>query len=467
MSSAQTTAAAPQRALVVEDDAALRTLLVEELEDAGYAAEAVPDAEQAWQRLQAREQDLVISDLRLPGADAMTLLGQVRQLPAAPGFIIITAFGTVPQAVEALREGADDFLTKPVDLEHLLMSVRRVSETRRLRLELARYRALLGEADFHGMVGRSAPMQRLYGQIRQIARAAGPVLIEGESGTGKELVARALHRESERADGPFVAINCAAIPAELLESELFGHAAGAFSGAQKARRGLFLEASGGSLLLDEIGEMPLAMQAKLLRVLQEQTLRPVGSDREEGVDVRILAATNSDLASEVNEGGFREDLYYRLNTFALQVPPLRERGEDLELLTARFIDQFSARQDHSVQGITQAALRRLQAYSYPGNVRELANVIEWAVTFCHESQIDLVHLPERLSGAVTLESAPAADAPPPWRGEDEPLPTLAQVERRYIDHVLEQVDGNKRQAAQILGIGRRTLYRRLGESDTD
>ena len=454
-----------RRILVVEDDAALRTLLVEELQDAGFTIEAVADAEQAWRLLQTREMALVISDLRLPGADAMSLLARVRQLPAAPGFIIITAFGTVSQAVAALKEGADDFLTKPVDLEHLLMSVHRVSETRRLRLELARYRALLGEADFHGMVGRSAPMQGLYAQVRQIARAAGPVLIEGESGTGKELVARALHQESQRAQGPFVAVNCAAIPAELLESELFGHAAGAFSGAQKARRGLFLEASGGSLLLDEIGELSQAMQAKLLRVLQEQSLRPVGSNREERLDVRILAATNSDLGREVSAGGFREDLYYRLNTFALQVPPLRERAEDLELLTARFIDQFSVRQDHPVQGITQTALRRLQAYSFPGNVRELANIIEWAVTFCHESQIDTGHLPERLASVATL--APAGAAVPPGFEDAQTLPTLAQVERRYIDHVLEQVQGNKRQAAQILGIGRRTLYRRLGEDDNE
>ncbi|TDY02610.1 sigma-54-dependent transcriptional regulator [Thiohalophilus thiocyanatoxydans] len=449
--------------LVVEDDASLRKLLIEELQDAGYQTAGAPDAEQAWQWLRDKPVDLVISDLRLPGADAMALLQQTRQLPVAPGFIIITGFGTVSQAVDALKEGADDFLTKPVDLQHLLMSVQRVNETRRLRLELTRYRELLGSGDFHGLIGRSAPMQRLYTQITQIARAAGPVLIEGESGVGKELVARALHAESESADGPFIAVNCAAIPAELLESELFGHAAGAFSGAQKARRGLFLEASGGSLLLDEIGELPIGMQAKLLRVLQEQRLRPVGADREEHVEVRILAATNSDLEREVSEGNFREDLFYRLNTFALQVPPLRERGEDLELLTARFIDEFGARLDHPIQGITDRALQQLKAYPFPGNVRELSNIIEWAVTFCHASQIDIEHLPDRLLKSAEIKID--AQLPDLLASNETELLPLQELERRYIEHVIEQVDGNKRRAAEILGIGRRTLYRRLGEND--
>ncbi|MDY6979540.1 MAG: sigma-54 dependent transcriptional regulator [Pseudomonadota bacterium] len=452
----------PAHILIVEDDASLRKLLFEELQDNGYHALEASDAERAWQLLNEYPVDLVISDLRLPGADAMALLQQTRQLPVAPGFIIITGFGTVSQAVEALKQGADDFLTKPVDLQHLLMSVQRVNETRRLRLELVRYRELLGSGDFHGLVGRSAPMQRLYSQIRQIARATGPVLIEGESGVGKELVARALHAESEVSEGPFIAVNCAAIPAELLESELFGHAAGAFSGAQKARRGLFLEASGGSLLLDEIGELPIGMQAKLLRVLQEQRLRPVGTNREETVEVRILAATNSDLEREVSEGNFREDLFYRLNTFALQIPPLRERGEDLELLTARFIDEFSARRDHSIHGITDQALQQLKRYPFPGNVRELSNIIEWAVTFCHASQIDIAHLPERL--LESHEAQTGTPLPAMLANSNELIP-LQELERRYIEHVIDQVDGNKRRAAEILGIGRRTLYRRLGEED--
>jgi DNA-binding NtrC family response regulator len=452
-----------QKVLVVEDDTSLRRLLEEELGEAGYAVQAAADAESAWYALRGGEPAIVVSDLRLPGPDGMALLRQTRQLPVPPGFIIVTAFGTVAQAVEALKQGADDFLTKPVDLEHLLLSVRRVGETRRLRQELERYRELLGRGDFHGLIGRSAPMRRLFTNIRQIARAAGPVLITGDSGVGKELVARAVHRESERAEGPFVAVNCAGIPAELLESELFGHTAGAFTGATRARRGLFAEGDGGTLLLDEIGEMPVPMQAKLLRVLQDGRVRPVGANREETIDVRVVAATNRDLQREVAARRFREDLFYRLETFVLHVPPLRERGEDLELLTAHFIERFSARLGHDISGITDAVLQRLKRYPFPGNVRELANVVERAVTFCQEREIDLLHLPTRLRNTIPAGSTSALL--PEVLGQDE-LPELEEVERRYIEVVLERVSGNKRRAAEILGIGRRTLYRRLGEDET-
>jgi DNA-binding NtrC family response regulator len=441
----------------------LRRLLEEELGEAGYKVQAAADAESAWYALRGGEPAIVVSDLRLPGTDGMALLSRTRQLPVSPGFIIITAFGTVAQAVEALKQGADDFLTKPVDLEHLLLCVRRVGETRRLRQELERYRELLGRGDFHGLIGRSAPMRRLFTTIRQIARAAGPVLITGESGVGKELVARAVHGESERANAPFVAVNCAGIPAELLESELFGHTAGAFTGAVRARRGLFAEADSGTLLLDEVGEMPIPMQAKLLRVLQDGRVRPVGANREETIDVRVVAATNRDLQREVAARRFREDLFYRLETFALHVPPLRERGEDLELLTAHFIERFSARLGHDISGITDVALQRLKRYPFPGNVRELANAVERAVTFCQEREIDLSHLPARLRDTVPAGSTDTL--PPGVLGRDE-LPDLEEVERRYIEVVLERVGGNKRRAAEILGIGRRTLYRRLGEDES-
>jgi len=454
---------AAQKVLVVEDDASLRQLLEEELGEAGYTVQAVTNAQSAWHALRDGEPAIVVSDLRLPGFDGMTLLRRAQQLPVPPGFIIITAFGTVTQAVEALKQGADDFLTKPVDLEHLLLCVRRVGETRRLRQELDAYRRLLGRADFHGMIGRSAPMQRLFTNIHRIARAAGPVLITGDSGVGKELVARAVHRESERADGPFVAVNCAGIPAELLESELFGHTAGAFTGAVRARHGLFAAAAGGTLLLDEIGEMPVPMQAKLLRVLQDGHVRPVGANREELIDVRVVAATNRDLQGEVAAQRFREDLFYRLETFVLYVPPLRARGEDLELLTAHFVERFSSRIGHDISGITEVALQRLKRYPFPGNVRELANVIERAVTFCQEREIDLPHLPERLRD--TNFAGSAGPLPPDVIGQDE-MPRLEEVERRYIEVVLERVGGNKRRAAEILGIGRRTLYRKLGEEES-
>lgn len=451
------------RILLVEDDGSLRALLEEELRDAGFGVLAVANAEAGWPHIAAGEVALVISDLRLPGVDGLTLLRQVRQMPAAPGFVMITAFGTVDQAVTALKEGADEFLVKPVDLDHLLLCVRRVSEARGLREEVVRFRKLLGGGDFHGMIGRSPAMQLLYGQIQKIARAGGPVLITGESGVGKELVARALHQESDRAKGPLVPINCAGLPADLLESELFGHTSGAFTGAQRARQGLLAEAHGGTLLLDEIGELPLGMQAKLLRALQDRRIRPVGANHERAIDVRVVAATNRDLQGEVASGGFREDLFYRLNTFALQVPPLRERGEDLALLAANFIGRFSARLGHEIIGLNNEALGLLESYPFPGNVRELANVIERAVTFCSDREIAPAHLPEQVRQSAVVDRIPAI--PDTVFRSAEALPALHEIERRYIRHVLEHVNGNKRRAADILGIGRRTLYRHLDQED--
>lgn len=449
--------------LLVEDDVSLRTLLHEELSEAGYRVTAADGAEAAWSRVNAGDVTMVISDLRLPGGDGLSLLRQVTRLPAPPGFIMITAFGTVDQAVAALKEGADEFLVKPVDLDHLRHCVSRVRETHLLRDEVRRCRRILGGPnDFHGMIGRSPAMRSVYAQVRQVARAAGPVLIAGESGVGKELVARALHAESDRAHGPLVPVNCAGIPAELMESELFGHTAGAFTGAQRARRGLFVEAHGGTLLLDEVGELPAGMQAKLLRVLQDQRVRPVGADREHAVDVRILAATNRNLAREVADGGFREDLFYRLNTFKLEVPPLRQRGEDLTLLAAHFTQRFSALLGHEIAGLNPEALALLKAYPFPGNVRELASVIERAATFCAEDLITPAHLPSHLrrEDADLLAASLAREMLDPQQ-----LPTLQEIEQRYVRHVLGKLGGNKRLAAHVLGIGRRTLYRRLGEQE--
>lgn len=453
--------------LIVEDDQALRSLLEEELSDAGYPVTSVADAESAWAHLQQHAAALVLSDLRLPRASGIDLLQQTRQLASLPGFIIITAFGTVEQAVDALKQGADDFLTKPLKLDHLRLSVERVLKTKRLQDEVRHYRKLLAEEGFHGIVGRSEPVHKLVDNIRQIAHASGPVLIIGESGTGKELVARAVHKESERADQAFIAVNCAGIPPDLLESELFGHVAGAFTGAQKARKGLFAEADGGTLLLDEIGEMPLEMQSKLLRILQDSRIRPVGSNHEVTLDVRIIAATNRSLAQEVEAKRFREDLYYRLETFTLKVPALRERGDDIELLTAHFINRYNAHLRKQLRGIQSAALERLKGYAFPGNVRELSNAIERAVTFCQSDEVRIEDLPERLrrqpaSSLVVGNEDHVSDTR--LLGGNE-LPTLEELEQRYIQYVLEQLDGNKRRTAERLGIGRRTLYRKLA-SDT-
>lgn len=451
----------PALILIVEDDSGLRELIRDELQDAGFAIAEAGDAESAARWLADRSPDLVISDLRLPGETGLGLLDHCRRLPVPPAFLVITAFGTVEQAVAALRRGADDFLTKPLNLEHLRLSIQRALERRKLQAEIVRYRGMLKAGDFHGIIGRSSPMRQLFEQVRRVARANGPVLIKGESGVGKELVARALHFESDR-DGPFLAVNCAGIPPDLLESELFGHSAGAFTGAQRPRKGLFAEAEGGTLLLDEIGEMPAPMQSKLLRILQDGRMRPVGENRERQVDVRIVAATHRDLEADIEEGGFRTDLFYRLETFTLEVPPLRRRGDDLDLLAAHFVARFGAATEERVRGISPAALVCLRAYPFPGNVRELSNAIERAVVFARGGEIDVNDLPERIRchrGSSLAVGASFGGLP----GDDQIL-SLREIELRYVQHVLEKVNGNKRRAAELLGIGRRTLYRYLDEA---
>lgn len=447
--------------LLVEDDEGLRNLLELELEEAGLQVVASSSAEDARKVLQHQRVDAVVSDLRLPGAGALDLLQYVQSLEFAPAFLVITAFGTVARAVEALKAGADDFLTKPLDLDHLKLSLHRALETRRLRRDLQSYRQLLGDEDrFHGMIGRSSPMRLMFQQIRQLARASGAVLITGESGTGKELVAQAIHEESPRSSAAFIAVNCASIPKDLMESEFFGHAEGAFTGAGKARQGLFSEADAGSLLLDEISEMPIELQAKLLRILEDGKVRPVGESTEKKIDVRVLASTNRDVEEEIEEGRFREDLFYRLETFRIHVPPLREREDDLEILIAYFLRKFSRKLNKEI-GVSPEALHAIKNYPFPGNVRELQNAMERAVAFCPEDEIQLSHLPERI---VTGPQAGKLDWAAPDAGNFFPAESilpLSEVEVQYIRFVLKKVGGNKRRAAALLGIGRRTLYRKL------
>lgn len=457
----------PATVLVVEDDEALRTLLREEIEDRGLTARGAGSAEEAREVLEEWAADVVVTDIRLPGASGRDLLRWGTALPDGPDFLLITAFGTVKEAVECLRAGASDFLTKPLDLDHLAAALERILEVRRLRRRVAEYSELLGDAEFHGMVGRSAPMRRLYERIRRVAPADGPVLVVGESGTGKELVARAIHAESPRSQARFVAVNCAGIPEDLLESEFFGHVEGAFTGARRARRGLFEEADGGTLMLDEIGEMPAGMQAKLLRVLEDGRVRPVGGNRERDVDVRIVAATNRDLRDDVESGRFRQDLYFRLETYTLELPPVRERGDDLDLLLAHFLGLAAARAEKPVRGFSAPAMRRLHGYRFPGNVRELRNIVDRAVTFATEDIIQESELPERVRASTggTRGSGDQELPDPILREDDDVLPTLKEVELRYIRHVLDRTGGNKRRAAALLGVSRRTLYRRLDGDD--
>ncbi len=462
---------ASQRIMVVEDDNSLAELLVEELQTEGYEARAFACAEDALASISGFEPDVLVSDLQLPGMDGLGLLEQVQARHAPPSVLMISAFGSVDRAVAALKAGADNFLTKPLDMDHFLLSVDRLLANRRLLHQVERFQSTLGSDSFHGLEGSSRPMRVLFDRIRQIARADGPVLVTGESGTGKDLVARAIHAESAREQNRFLAVNCAGVPADLLESEFFGHAAGAFSGADKARPGLFREADGGTLFLDEIGEMPVALQAKLLRALQDGQIRPVGADREHSVDVRLVAATNVDLAQKVREGDFREDLYYRLEAFQLEVPPLRARGEDLDLLAMSFLGRFAAARSRPARRLSTKAQSVMHAYGWPGNVRELRNAMERAVTFCDGEEILPAHLPDRIarpgSASPVMVSTGSGDGIPADLLDGDLLPSLEELRQRYMRYVLERVDGNKRRAAALLGVGRRTLYRWLDEDRED
>lgn len=444
--------------LLVEDDASLGLLLTEELELDGYRVVQAGNVQEGCARGMSEAPDLVVSDLRLPDGDGLAVLKSLQAQGKSLPFIVITAFGTVDQAVEALKAGADDFLTKPLSTDHLRLKIRRLLTQADLSRQLAQFRSLDGKDTSLGLVGESAAMVRLRSEICQVARSQAAVLIHGESGTGKELVARAIHQSSERSARPFVAVNCAGIPRDLMESEFFGHEAGAFTGARQVRKGLFAEADGGTLLLDEIGEMPLALQAKLLRVLQEGRVKPVGSDQEEAVDVRILASTHVDLMKAVSEGSFREDLYYRLETLTLKVPPLRERGDDVDLLAMHFLREAARRHDRGFMKLSDVTSRTLMDYPFPGNVRELASAIERAVTFCDGDTIQPEHLPDRIRKRQTEL---AATGTPVGAGKLSEWPTLEALQQDYVKRVIQAVDGNKRRAAQILGINRRTLYRWL------
>lgn len=449
----------PYRVAIVEDDPDLLELLQEELVCQGYQVTGYGCAEDFLSYLESQAFDLVISDIQLPGIDGMQLLQRLKQQVEPPALLLITAFGTVRQAVNALKLGADDFLTKPLDLEHLILSVQRLLAHKALRTEVQQLRQRQEDGPA-GLVGKSRTMRRLYQQITQVATAQGAVLILGESGTGKELVARAIHLQSPRKEQPFIAINCAGIPAELMESEFFGHAAGAFTGAQQQRSGLFKEADGGTLLLDEIAEMPLILQAKLLRVLQEGTIRPVGSDQELRINVRILASTHQNLELCVVAGTFREDLFYRLETFNLSVPPLRERGDDLESLAMFYLQKLQQKQPRDVYGISQDTLDCLYRYPFPGNVRELQNALERAYTFATASNIEPVDLPARIHSYQP--EVGAIDQPVTTR-----WPTLQQLQQSYVLQVLEHTQGNKQQASQLLGVTRRTLYRWLEQTEPE
>jgi DNA-binding NtrC family response regulator len=362
-------------------------------------------------------------------------------------------------AIAAMRAGAYDFISKPIDLDVLAIHIDRAVKHRRL---LDRIRSLsesaAASAGFESLAGTSPAMQRVYDMMQRVTGLDSSILITGESGTGKELVARSLHRHSQRGDAPFRAINCTAIPDNLIESELFGHRKGAFTGAQSDRDGLFVSAHGGTVLLDEIADLPLSLQPKLLRALEERRVRPVGANDQVDFDVRIISATNRDLETMVAEGSFREDLFYRLNVIQLELPPLRSRGNDILLLAERFLNEFATAAGKNIKGLTVPVMKKLMSYPWPGNVRELRNCIERAVAMTEFDKLVVDDLPPRIADHVETRLAVISDDP-------AELVTLADLEQRYIHHVLDAVSGNKSAAAKVLGLDRKTLYRKLDQAD--
>ena len=442
--------------LIVDDEPEMCSLLSDILKDEGYDVETATSGEKALAKMRERDFAVVITDLNMKGMPGMALLKEIKHRHLDTNVIIMTGFGSIESAIEAMKDGAYDYVTKPVKAEHLTVITRKAVREVSLRRELVRLRREVEkEYSFNQILGKSKPMQAIFELIRRITPSPSSVLITGESGTGKELVARAVHYNSPRAQGPFIPVNCAAIPENLLESEMFGHMKGSFTDAKADRKGLFEEAQGGTLFLDEISELPISLQAKLLRVLQEKEIRRVGGTRSLPVDARVIAATNLDLAGEVKAKRFREDLYYRMNVIEVHMPALRERTEDIPLLAVHFVKKYAEPMKKPIAGLTEGALALLMDYPWPGNVRELENVIERGVTLTRGEKIGSEDLPQAVRGDSgdrhMIEEAA------------EKTRTLSEVERAYILRVMEKTAGNKYQAAQVLGIDRKTLYRKLDE----
>ncbi len=441
------------RILIVDDEEDLRLGLCETLQQEGYQVEAAGDGWAALDKVRAAAFDLALVDLKMPGPDGMIVLDAIKQVSPETLVVVITGHATVESAVAAMKLGAYDYLSKPFKLEQVRLVVRRAAEQKRLADENRRLRQEVESYHrFEQLVGQSPCMQELFRAMEKAAPTHSTVLIYGETGTGKDLVARALHGRSPRAGGPFVAISCGALPEALLESELFGHARGAFTGAHADREGVFEAAEGGTLFLDEVGDIPLSMQMKLLRVLQEREVQRLGENRTRKVDVRLVAATHKDLKEEMRQGRFREDLYYRIEVVKVFVPPLRQRREDIPLLVEHFLDKYSREVGKPINRASPEALALLMSYEWPGNVRELQNAIERGVILQEGPLLEPEHLPLGAGPRPRTEASGAEGAM-----------NLEEVERQHILRVLRQTGYHQSRAAQILGIGRRTLYRKIRE----
>jgi len=445
------------RVLIVDDELDFCELLAGDLRDRGWDVSFFTKADEALGAHLDPDLDVVLTDLRMPGVDGLALCRRIVETRPDVPVVVMTAFGSMESAVAAIRAGAYDFVTKPIEADALQLTLERALRHRQLTEQVRFLKEAVERAhSFDQLIGESHPMQRLFDTLARVAETEVSVLIVGESGSGKELVARALHEKGPRRSGAFVPVNCAAIPETLVESELFGHTKGAFTDAHAARKGLFEEASSGTLFLDEVGDIPLALQPKLLRALEESCVRPVGSNEAHPVDVRLLCATNRDLEAAVEQGLFREDLYFRINVVQVDVPPLRSRGRDILLLAHKFLERLAERQGKAVTGLSRPVAEKLLAYRWPGNVRELRNCIERAVALTRFEEIAVEDLPEKIRAARSTDLVVAGNDP-------EELVPLEVIEERYIRHVLDAAGGHRTMAARILGLDRKTLYRKLSK----
>jgi len=442
------------RILIVDDDKTFRSVTRNLLEEEGYLPEVAASAHEGMTLIKEKHYDLVLSDLVMPGVGGLEFLEHIKSHQPSTPVVMITGYASVNSAVEAMKRGAEDYLTKPCGNDELLIKIRRALEKSRERQELVRLRAEVSQKyTFQNLIGKSPAMMRVFELIMQVAETDTTVMIEGETGTGKELVAKAIHYNSPRREQPFIGINCAALAETLLESELFGHERGAFTGAIRQKLGRFELANKGTLFLDEISEIPHPTQVKLLRVLQERQFERVGGTETIRVDIRLISASNRDLSKAIQDGSLREDLYYRINVVPVQLPPLRERQEDIPLLATSFVQRYAMQHGKAIQDIAPSAMDFLLRYHWPGNVRELENLIERAVVLCQETHISAKHLMlpnQRREDKLIFEAQSSRLA------EDD-------LTRRYARLILEDVNGNKKEACRILGINFRTLQRRLGE----
>ncbi len=451
-----------RRVLVVDDEENLRHLLLVILKKGGYEPTAVSNGRKALDALDRDRFGIVLCDIRMPEMDGIEFLDELRKRAIDTYCIMMSAYGTTEIAIEAMKRGAYDYISKPFKADEILLALRKIEERERLYRENLELRRVLDrEQSFDGIIGHSEAMKRIFDTVAKVAPHRATVLITGESGTGKELLARAIHRHSDRAQGPLVPVNCGAIPEQLLETELFGHVKGAFTGAVRDHQGLFEQADEGTLFLDEIGDLPLGLQVKLLRAIEDGVIRRVGDTGSRQVDVRLLAATGADLQRAVKEGAFREDLYYRLNVIHIHVPPLRERGEDIPLLLDHFVAQYAARHGRPVRGADRDAMRALLAYAWPGNVRELENVVERAVLLCDGDQVQPGDLPDGISGG-------RGRYPLPHPTDDLSIKRGTRaLEAHLIERALQRTRGNRTHAARLLDISHRALLYKMRDYDLD